>query len=117
MLELNQFAEDIYINKTRQEGYEVDFFGMVKPFADEVKDISEHWLPLATELLEVTQPKDLYKNQLSQTVDNFEVVAIKSFYPETGLKKQIETFKACTYVLEQVKEVLQKTDLNKTERF
>ncbi|MDQ0205969.1 YppE family protein [Alkalicoccobacillus murimartini] len=108
LLEMNEYAEDIYLNHTREEGYEVDFFGIVKPFAEEVKVVSEAWLPLAEQLVQEVKPKDLHLNQLTQTVDNFEVVAIKSFYPETSRKKQIETFKAVTYVLEQLKEVVEK---------
>ncbi|TSB46960.1 YppE family protein [Alkalicoccobacillus porphyridii] len=116
LLELNQYAENIYLNETRTDGYEVDFFGMVKPFADEIKERSEEWLPLANELVEAKLPKDLHLNQLTQTVDNLEVVAIKSFYPETGLKKQIETFKAVAYVLKQVSDVLDEDIIQKTER-
>lgn len=115
LLELNQYAEAVYINETRQEGYEVDFFGIVKPFADEIKVLCEKWLPLSEELIMFAQPKDLHINQLTQTVDNLEVVAIKSFYPETGLKKQIETFKAVTYVLEQVRETIEESALLKTD--
>lgn len=105
LLEMNQFAEATYLNEVRTESYSVDFFGMVKPFADEVKEKTEQWLPLAIERVQEKQPKDLHENQLIQTVDNFEVVAIKSFYPETSRKKQIETFKAVEYVLKQVEEL------------
>ncbi|MCM2674382.1 YppE family protein [Alkalicoccobacillus plakortidis] len=106
LLEMNQYAEDIYLNHTRTEGYEVDFFGLVKPFAEEAKVVSEEWLPLAEELVKEHNPKDLHANQLVQTVDNFEVVAIKSFYPKTSRKTQIETFKAVDYVLRQVEDLL-----------
>lgn len=106
LLEMNQFAEDLYLNEVRTESYSVDFFGMVKPFAHEVTEKTEQWLPLAIKRVQEKQPKDLHENQLTQTVDNFEVVAIKSFYPETSRKKQIETFKAVEYVLKQVQELL-----------
>ena len=100
---LNEEAQDFYMNVARKvEDYEPDFYEQVKPFADKVKEYVEHWLPLAMDFVQTERPLYLHPSQISQTVDNFEVVAIKSFYKKTSLKLQMETFKAVTYVLDQV---------------
>ncbi|WP_100372750.1 YppE family protein [Bacillus sp. FJAT-45037] len=102
LLQLNEHAEDYYLNQVRKEGYEPDFFGVVKPFADQVKESSDKWKPLAEEFVLKVKPRHLYPIQIGHTHDNLEVVAIKSFYPKTGLKKQVETFKSVRFVLEQL---------------
>ncbi len=106
---LNNEAEAFYTNKARKEGYEPDFFGTVKPFANEVKEVSEKWLPLAMAFVQQEKPLHLHPSQLQQTEENLEIVAIKSFYKETSLKRQMETFKSVDYVLEQVLQAMERS--------
>ncbi|WP_413380601.1 YppE family protein [Alkalihalobacillus sp. 1P02AB] len=102
----NEFARDFFINQAREEGYEPDFFGTVKPFTDEVTELTVRWEELVEPFVQEYKPNQLYTNQITQTVDNFETVAIKSFYGNTSLKRQLETFKSIKYVLSQVDEAL-----------
>ncbi|KGA99095.1 hypothetical protein AJ85_11490 [Alkalihalobacillus alcalophilus ATCC 27647 = CGMCC 1.3604] len=102
----NEFAHDFFVHKARQEGYEPDFFGKVKPFTDEVTELTALWERLVESFVREYKPNQLYANQITQTVDNFETVAIKSFYGNTSLKRQLETFKSIKYVLSQVDEAL-----------
>ncbi|WP_100407257.1 YppE family protein [Bacillus solitudinis] len=102
LLDLNQEAEHYYINFVKKEGYEVDFYGRVKPFVDKVTHIKTEWLPLAIRFVQENRPLHLHPIQLNQTEENLEIVAIKSFYADTGLKRQHETFKSVEYVLQQV---------------
>lgn len=104
---LNKEAETFYTNIARKEGYEPDFFGTVKPFADEVKDIRDKWLPLAMAFVQQEKPLHLHPSQLQQTEENLEIVAIKSFYPKTSLKRQMETFKSVDYVLDQILQAIE----------
>ncbi|NEU31200.1 YppE family protein [bacterium LRH843] len=102
LIRLNNEAKQFYTQVARAEGYEPDFFGMVKPFADEVKEVRDKWLPLAMTFVRQTKPLHLHPIQITQTEDNLETVAIKSFYGKTSLKIQMETFKSVDYVLKQV---------------
>ncbi|TWI58916.1 YppE family protein [Halalkalibacter nanhaiisediminis] len=104
---LNKEAETFYTKIARKEGYEPDFFGKVKPFADEVKDIRDKWLPLAMAFVQQAKPLHLHPSQLQQTEENLEIVAIKSFYPKTSLKRQMETFKSVDYVLDQILQAIE----------
>ncbi|MDT8859962.1 YppE family protein [Alkalihalobacillus sp. MEB130] len=100
---LNKEAEKMYVEKVRSDqDYEADFFGVVKPFADKVDAIRKEWLPLAQQFVQEEKPLHLHPNQLQQTEENLEIVAIKSFFKETGKKRQMETFKSVEYVLQQL---------------
>ena len=103
LLALNKEAEDYYLDVVRRhDSYEPDFFGKVKPFADRVAAVREQWLPAATAFVQKERPLHLHPSQLQQTAENLEIVAIKSFYKQTSLKRQMETFKSVEYVLNQL---------------
>lgn len=103
LLALNKEAEEYYLDIVRRyDSYEPDFFGKVKPFADRVAVLREQWLPEATAFVQKERPLHLHPSQLQQTAENLEIVAIKSFYKETSLKRQMETFKSVEYVLNQL---------------
>ncbi|KYG32902.1 YppE family protein [Alkalihalobacillus trypoxylicola] len=112
LLEKNQFAKEFFLDIKEKENYEPDFFGTVKPFTDEVTQLSMEWHELATIMVAEKKPKQLFSQQLEQTVDNFETVAIKSFYPKTSRKNQLETFKSVEYVLRQLDDVLNTSGSN-----
>ncbi|MFC0470238.1 YppE family protein [Halalkalibacter kiskunsagensis] len=99
---LNKEAERFYVEARKEEGYEPDFFGVVKPFAKKVDRIRTEWLPLAQKFVQQEKPMHLHPSQLQQTEENLEIVAIKSFYKETSRKRQMETFKSVEYVLNQL---------------
>ncbi len=102
LLRINREAESFYMDKARKPGYEPDFYGKVKPFADHVNEVREKWLPLAYEFIQFAKPLHLHPIQIQQTEDNLEVVAIKSFYGKSSLKIQKETYKAVEFTLEQM---------------
>lgn len=114
LIRLNKDAETFYTNVVRKEGYEPDFFGTVKPFADEVKEVRDKWLPLAMAFVQQAKPLHLHPSQLQQTEENLEIVAIKSFYEKTSMKRQMETFKSVAYVLEQVLQSLQQNEVERS---
>jgi hypothetical protein len=107
LIRLNKEAELIYI-KAREVDDEVDFFGKVKPFAEQVAKIRNQWMPLAQAFVQEEKPMHLHPSQLQQTEENLEIVAIKSFYKDTSKKRQMETFKSVDYVLRQMINELEK---------
>ncbi|WP_059105153.1 YppE family protein [Shouchella shacheensis] len=108
LLEATASAESFYIETVKKDAtYQVDFFGKVKPFADKVQPLAAEWHPLAAAFVRERQFRDLHVQQIEQTVENLDVVAIKSFYPSSGMKRQRETFKAVRYVLTIVLEELE----------
>ncbi|WP_227936239.1 YppE family protein [Alkalihalobacillus deserti] len=107
LIRLNKEAE-AYYTKAREEEGKVDFFGVVKPFAEEVAEIRDQWMPLAQAFVQKEKPLHLHPSQLQQTEENLEIVAIKSFYKKTSLKRQMETFKSVEYVLHQMIDAIEK---------
>ncbi|MCL7745961.1 YppE family protein [Halalkalibacter alkaliphilus] len=105
---LNKEAEKMYVETVRaDENYEPDFYGVVKPFAENVDRVRSEWLPLAKNFVQNEKPMHLHPSQLQQTEENLEIVAIKTFYKETGRKRQMETYKSVEYVLKQLIDALQ----------
>ncbi len=56
LLDLNIEAQHFYVDHARKEGYKPDFYRVVRPFANEVKAVSEEWLPLAQQFVQQRKP-------------------------------------------------------------
>ncbi|WP_078391121.1 DUF1798 family protein [Shouchella patagoniensis] len=109
LLDLTIDAETFYVETVKKKpDYEVDFYGKVKPFADQVQPLAQEWYPLAKAFLINHPTRGLHVNQLAEAVENLDVVAIKSFYASSGMKRQRETFKSVRYVLSNLLEELPK---------
>lgn len=106
LIELNQSAIHSYnhVRETKEQG---DFFTDVKPFADQVKEQCERWLPLATKWVDQKQPKHLHAVQLKNTSENLQMVSVKAFYPDTSLKRFKSHVQSVDYVLKRFLEEVQ----------
>ncbi len=94
----------------RQSGESGDFFNEVKPFADKVKEICEEWQPLATQWALTHKPKHIYPIQISNTVENLQMVSIRAFFPKTSLRQFNSHIQSIEYVLNQIWEQLQENN-------
>jgi hypothetical protein len=93
-----------FIEETKREGYEVDFYGKVKPFADHVTRLLEEWQPLVMEWLKWKKPKYVFVPQILDTVDNLTIVSVTAFQKDTRRLRFLNTIKAIDYVLEAILE-------------
>ncbi|MFC7392673.1 YppE family protein [Scopulibacillus cellulosilyticus] len=98
--EYNQMAYEQFVNRTRKEGYEVDFYGAVKPFADKVLAAADQWKPLALEWINKQHPKYVYHIQINDTYDNLTITSVTAFQKDTRRRRFLETIKAVDYVLD-----------------
>ncbi|WP_244520381.1 YppE family protein [Fictibacillus solisalsi] len=99
LLGKNKAAMDQYLTKTKKEGYEVDFYGEVKPFADEIRTLTEEWKPLALKWVENNRPKYIHLPQINDTFDNLNFIAVFAFQLDTREKRFTEMIKSIDYVL------------------
>ncbi len=76
-----------------------DFFEVVKPFADEVKDKLEEWTPDVLKWLEWKKPSYIHPQQIDQLVENFEILSVTCFQKDTKNKKLMERYKSIEYTL------------------
>jgi hypothetical protein len=100
----NQLLNTFFIEETKNEGYEVDFYGKVKPFADHVTRLLEEWQPLVMEWLKWKKPKYVFVPQILDTVDNLTIVSVTAFQKDTRRLRFLNTIKAIDYVLEAILE-------------
>ncbi|GEL09188.1 YppE family protein [Salisediminibacterium halotolerans] len=88
-----------YFNQYSQSNSEADFHKEVKPFADEVKEALEAWVPIVTEWIDHEKPQYLHREQIDQLTENFEVAAVACFQSDTKKKRFIERYKSIEYTL------------------
>lgn len=105
LLEYTQRAA-VFFQQCRKTGEQGDFYSEVKPFADKVKELSEEWEPEAINWIIVTKPKNLHPLQIKNTKENLQMVAIRSFFPDTSLKRFKNHIQSIEYVLERILEEL-----------
>lgn len=102
LLSINKEAGNQFSERTMADGYEIDFYGEVKPFADRTKRIADEWKPLAARWVRSRQPKYIYPIQIKDTYDNLMIVSVTAFQKDTRRRRFIETVKAIDYVLENM---------------
>ncbi|TCP31599.1 uncharacterized protein DUF1798 [Scopulibacillus darangshiensis] len=102
----NNKAHSQFVGRTRQEGYNVDFFGEVKPFADDVLRLVDEWKPLALEWVKRDHPKYVYPIQINDTYDNLTIISVTAFQKDTRRRRFLETIKSIDYVLESIEKQL-----------
>ncbi|MDN4522858.1 YppE family protein [Fictibacillus fluitans] len=106
LLDKTRAAMDQYLTETKKEGYEVDFYGQVKPFADEIRSLTEEWKPLALKWVENNRPKYVHLPQINDTFDNLNFIAVFAFQLDTREKRFTEMIKSIDYVLSTLLERL-----------
>ncbi len=104
---LNDQAYEQYIEKTTRDGYEVDFYGEVKPFADVVQELADEWKPLATNWAIEEKPKYVYPIQIKDTHENMTIVAVQAFQKDTREKRFIAMTKSIEYILKSIDEQIE----------
>lgn len=100
--EAEKKALDQFVNRTKGENYDVDFYGEVKPFADHVTHVLEEWQPLVMEWLRTDKPSYVFVPQIVDLVDNLTIVSVTAFQKDTRRKRFLNTISAIDYSLETI---------------
>ncbi|MFA9556195.1 YppE family protein [Evansella sp. AB-rgal1] len=109
--QLEQLTSKLFeVNKTILTNFEeytlnkidADFIKVVKPFADEVKEISDKWLPMALHFVETVKPKYLFKHQIEDVHENLQIEAVACFQGDTKRKRFLERNKSVAYTLDML---------------
>jgi hypothetical protein len=112
LIEYNKQTQLQFTNRTTDLNYEVDFFGEVKPFADQVQQVADEWIDIAREWVIINKPKYVFPMQLNDTHENMTIAAVLAFQLETRdnafkHKRFLEMVKSIEYVLEALQKSLQ----------
>lgn len=95
-----------YVEKTRAEGYETDFYNEVKPFAEKVGALADEWRPLVLQWIREDKPERLYPIQIHDTYDNIIAASVLVFQKDARRRRLREMIKSIDYVLETAEQQL-----------
>jgi hypothetical protein len=97
-----------YYQEGREKGVKHDFHEVIKPFANEVKEVNDQWKQVMKKWLSETNHKHLHLKQVDTTSDHIEQLSIQSFFPETSKTRFLNANRTVEYFLiEILKEVKQ----------
>ncbi|MCO7176180.1 YppE family protein [Sporolactobacillus kofuensis] len=99
---LNKIAHDQFTDRSQAADYQTDFYGEVKPFADNMQHYLDIWRPLADQWVSVRKPKYVFPIQIKDTYDNLAIVCVTAFQKDTRRRRFLETIKSIDYVLENI---------------
>jgi len=98
LLKYRQFIVDRF-EQTKKTGEQGDFYEEVKPFADEVKQMTDEWRADALSWLTFHPQRHLHARQIDATAENLEMVSISAFFPNTSKKKFLDHVQSIEFVL------------------
>ncbi|NGP43749.1 YppE family protein [Bacillaceae bacterium SIJ1] len=96
-----------YLERSPSPDYEVDFYGEVKPFVDEVTETAEAWRVEAKQWIKEARPLYIHPVQVDKTVENALMAAVQCFHTKVRKTRFINTIEAIIYVLESIEAALQ----------
>ncbi|MEH7075170.1 YppE family protein [Neobacillus drentensis] len=91
-----------YYQEGRETGTKHDFHKVIKPFANEVKDINEQWKPAMKNWLSNTNHKHLHVKQIDTTSEHIEQLSIQAFFPETSKTRFFNANRTVEYFLLEI---------------
>jgi hypothetical protein len=95
-----------YYQEGRETGIKYDFHEVVKPFANEVKDINDQWKRVMKKWLSETDYKHLHLKQVDTTAEHIEQLSIQSFFPETSKTRFLNANRTVEYFLLEILKVV-----------
>ncbi|MBM7094603.1 YppE family protein [Bacillus sp. H-16] len=107
VLELNAEAFQSFEQYAKQKE-NASFNDYVKPFADRVREVSDEWLPLASQYVTENKPKYIHLKQIEAAHENINITAVTCFQADTKKKRFIETNKSIRYTAEALKTDIEK---------
>ncbi len=102
LAEIVKNAERIY-REARETEERADFLTVIKPFADDVKQLADEWLIEAEQWVAEKRPKYLSLMQIKNTHNNVLQVSVHCYFPESSKSRFIKHCNAASFVLEQIR--------------
>ncbi|WP_102274791.1 YppE family protein [Cytobacillus massiliigabonensis] len=85
--------------EVRETGKSGDFFGEVKPFADEVKEVNDAWKKEAYEWIKDVRPKNIYNQQIDSAYEHIETISVQAFFPNTSRSRFNDVIASAKFIL------------------
>ena len=86
----------------RETGTTQDFQEVIKPYADEVKEVNDQWKALMKQWLSEKNYKHLHLKQIDTTFEHIEQLSIQSFFPKTSRARFLNSNRTVEFFLVEV---------------
>lgn len=86
----------------KESGEKSDFFAVVKPFADEVKEVNDRWRDSAIDWIDVERPKNIFEKQIQSTYEQIEMLSVQAFFPDTSRTRFVNYLQSVRFILNTV---------------
>lgn len=96
--------------KMREEEKEADFFGEVKPYADQIHQQLAQWKELSQDFIQQHKPKHVHMVQINNASDAIEQFVVQSFYIKTSKKRFYQSIQSVKYTCETYLRAIKDTE-------
>lgn len=105
LLEAVEYAVDTFY-KVKESGVNEDFYDVVRPFANQIKQRNDEWKEMAKEWVREAKPDYLNSIQIDTASDHIEIISIQAFFTQTSKKRFLDSAKSVKYILQTLLDTL-----------
>ncbi len=105
LLESVDYAVDTFY-KVKESGVNEDFYEVVRPFANQIKQRNDEWKDLAKAWVREAKPDYLNSIQIDTASDHIEIISIQAFFTQTSKKRFLDSAKSVKYILQTLLDAL-----------
>jgi len=91
-----------YYQGGKETGIKHDFHEVIKPFANEVKEINDEWKIAMKKWLSLSTHKHLHLKQIDTTSEHIEQLSIQAFFSETSKTRFLNSQRTVEYFLQEI---------------
>ncbi|WP_409270442.1 DUF1798 family protein [Neobacillus sp. SCS-31] len=112
LIDYNRKANEIF-TKTREKNADGDFFQEVKPFADEVKKVSDRWREEAAKQDGFLSGIGITQRQIEMAAEHIEKLSIQAFFVKTSRYTFVNSSRTVEFTLHDLIEKLRHSQAGK----
>ncbi|CAH2715781.1 putative protein YppE [Neobacillus rhizosphaerae] len=101
LLQYNRLFQEYY-QRARETGTTEDFHEVIKPFANEVKEVNDQWKEMMKKWLSKTSHKYIHLKQIDSTSEHIDQLAIQSFFSTTSKKRFLDAQRTVEFFLQEI---------------
>ncbi|WP_400241946.1 YppE family protein [Niallia sp. JL1B1071] len=105
LLEAVEYAVETFYT-VKESGVNEDFYDIVRPFANQIKQINDEWKELAKTWVSEAKPDYLNTIQINTASDHIEIISIQAFFTQTSKKRFLDSVKSVKYILQTLLDAL-----------
>jgi len=99
LLEAVEYSVETFY-KVKESGVNEDFYKVVRPFANQIKEINDEWKEMAKVWVSEAKPDYLSSIQINTASDHIEIISIQAFFTQTSKKRFLDSAKSVKYILQ-----------------